>query len=536
MKRHAFLIGLLCASLLLSAGCLQTEPLTDREPPETADPHEHTPSAETPEDTPPSRPDPVLPPFPAPSDVYADWSVLEAFEPFRPVGTRLTEAPMTELTPGDDYGILVPFRGLDLYFTDTDYVAGSLLGLSTAEGCVVLDPVCADISPLSHTDYYGVSAETRNVYVLRKAVPAPPGSSAPDGIPVRQCCALAAMDGSWATGFDFESVMSWSGGAAGVLDARANAAVLYDDAGQPVLDTRELDWLDQLAEYQLYSLLAGGPVRLADGRLAVIRDRTPEPLAAEADYLEPFGEDGLAPAYLYSDSGQDRCGYISADTLDWAIEPVWNSGTAFCGGVAGVNREGGVCFIDTSGTVLQELGPGWIWLDPISSVFCFSREDGQTLCCGPDLQPLLLDGEPAQLFSGVLYRETEDGLHLQFPGGEPFFVPGIRYLTTVQGDLAFCQADGEARTLVVNSRGEILVDLPDFLWPRTDPITGETYFHCWDNDQRREVLMTADGQLLRTGAAATPWNGLIRVTDAVSTGLQDLAGNWILRLPMDRTD
>ena len=100
--------------------------------------------------------------------------------------------------------------------------------------------------------------------------------------------ALAALDGSWATGFDFEGVMSWDGGMAGILNARDNEALLYNEAGQVVLDTRELEWLDQLAEYKLYNLLQGCAVRRTDNSYALIQGGQLLDFSVEVNYCAPF--------------------------------------------------------------------------------------------------------------------------------------------------------------------------------------------------------------------------------------------------------
>ena len=64
----------------------------------------------------PAEPSPEPTPTPAPSfaqpsGIYADWSRLEKPSVPENVGSRLSEGPLTELTPAGDYGLLLPYVG-----------------------------------------------------------------------------------------------------------------------------------------------------------------------------------------------------------------------------------------------------------------------------------------------------------------------------------------------------------------------------------------------------------------------------------------
>lgn len=78
------------------------------------------------------------------SPVYADWSRLEPYEPPEPVYTEFSPYSGEALQPREDYGPLLPYVGA---YPDTDSYMGSLplLGLVTADGAVVTDPVYAQI-------------------------------------------------------------------------------------------------------------------------------------------------------------------------------------------------------------------------------------------------------------------------------------------------------------------------------------------------------------------------------------------------------
>ncbi len=90
-------------------------------------------------------------------NVEEHWSVLEETGRLPAVGSRWRDGPMEELTPGPDYGALVPFAGAAYYLGGydgswADDFPNYLYGLMTLDGCAVLDPVCDSISRLSWID------------------------------------------------------------------------------------------------------------------------------------------------------------------------------------------------------------------------------------------------------------------------------------------------------------------------------------------------------------------------------------------------
>ena len=107
---------------------------------------------------------------------------------------------MEELTPAPDYGALVPFAGAAYYLSGydgswADDFPNYLYGLMTLDGCAVLDPVCDSISRLSWIDGDGQD-QWLPVWKLAR--------SGPDGdLMDGALSALAALDGSWSTPFQY---------------------------------------------------------------------------------------------------------------------------------------------------------------------------------------------------------------------------------------------------------------------------------------------------------------------------------------------
>lgn len=134
-------------------------------------------------------------------NVEEHWSVLEETGRLPAVGSRWRDGPMEELTPAPDYGALVPFAGAAYYLSGYDGALADdfpnyLYGLMTLDGCAVLDPVCDSISRLSWIDGDGQD-QWLPVWELARSGPE-------EGDPMGGALsALAALDGSWSTPFQY---------------------------------------------------------------------------------------------------------------------------------------------------------------------------------------------------------------------------------------------------------------------------------------------------------------------------------------------
>ena len=165
----------------------------------------------------------------ASNGVEEHWSVLgEREERLPAVGSRWSEGPMEEVTPGPDYGELVPFIGAvcHLYYPGEDDTAFRdtyptyLYGLMTADGQVVLDPVCTSCIQMSY-DLESGGAQALPVW---KLIRGDPSSEAPFG---GELVALSALDGSWATPFQYRGAI---GSPVGVFAGDSEGLALLDTA------------------------------------------------------------------------------------------------------------------------------------------------------------------------------------------------------------------------------------------------------------------------------------------------------------------
>ena len=137
MKR---LLCLLLTAALLLGGCALTD---TPEPSETEAP---TQSTEAPTE-------PHYATTAGGITVKSDYSAYTARVAPEAKYTRLSEGPLPELLPSEDYGAIYPYIGSELYSTEYDFSAGYLYGMVDENGRILTDPVYTNAALLSD---YGV--------------------------------------------------------------------------------------------------------------------------------------------------------------------------------------------------------------------------------------------------------------------------------------------------------------------------------------------------------------------------------------------
>ena len=140
-------------------------------------------------------------------NVQTNWSVLDRQEPLPAVGGRWYEDYMDELAPSRDYGPLYPCRAaltmtLAWWEEEPAYTSPAwLYGLMTQDGTLVMDAVCSSITRCSYTQLDTAAGSRTDQYLPVYALTrgdqdrGRPGTGA--------LVALAAVDGSWWTGFRY---------------------------------------------------------------------------------------------------------------------------------------------------------------------------------------------------------------------------------------------------------------------------------------------------------------------------------------------
>jgi hypothetical protein len=145
------------------------------------------------------------------AQVTVHWDALSPQEDSAAQIRYFYDAPLSDLTPSDDYGLLVPYIGgeMEVYSPDYDgnadddpddvyHYTNFLYGLCTTDGRIVTDAVYTYIYQASWYDSGEDKNNTLPVWVLSRVEQDAEGN-------YYNAAALAAMDGSWYTGMSFRS-------------------------------------------------------------------------------------------------------------------------------------------------------------------------------------------------------------------------------------------------------------------------------------------------------------------------------------------
>lgn len=152
--------------------------------------------------------------------VYTDWSQLEErAEPLQPIGTQWYEETPDCLIPQKDYGMLIPYAGIRL-MDDWPANSGCMYGLMTPEGKVVTAPVYSNVNRPGTYDTSG-QWQALQLLVLKQGEA---GAEESEGTQTR--CAVAALDGSWCTPFDYQA-----------YSVSSHGLILFQKDGLTVMDT-----------------------------------------------------------------------------------------------------------------------------------------------------------------------------------------------------------------------------------------------------------------------------------------------------------
>lgn len=305
------------------------------------------------------------------SPVYTDWSKLEPYEPKTPVYTRRYEEFTDTLIPANDYGPLLTFGGTivttrEEWDDKVDSYDYRLIGLVTAEGEVVLDPVLSSVVNLYGMDGWRNESFNTDSMLLGKVF------YNEEGEPVERF-ALCDRKGRWCTDFlytydwdtDFGLSFAW-----GVpLFTSDRKLVFLDPATGRDIWTVNLPAHFGTADFSLRDFdidPASGWVCLS----VTCSDRETGKTRWENLFIDPQGVvrkppeevqgiygygDGLVLAVVSVNENsfsRYRYGYVDAFTGKWAIEPIYTKATRFVNGVAPVNDGEKIYLINTAGEAL----------------------------------------------------------------------------------------------------------------------------------------------------------------------------------------
>ena len=494
------------------------------------------------------QPSPTAVPSSGPS-VHTDWSALTPYEPFRTVGSRQSQEFMDTLSPRPDYGPLVPYVGSTASYTlSWDETASSydydFYGLATLDGKQVTDPVFDSVFLISsYRDDVGLVSYTP-FWKLVKTVETEEGP--------QQRCAVAALDGSWCTGFSYLYNFESSGLNAcesGFLlaDLDRECISVFSAQGEEIFRLDRQESPDASQDWWAYPLL--DQLSLGEGFLRrQYRDSdTYQPSRAEFYDLSTgklLDTPELIQAFPFScgralaqDAATGLWGYLAADG-SWAIPPTYSyaEGGGFYLDRAVVYQDGQCLLIDVNGSTVAELGSqgnsiireengsiyvsGKLWVDPAGKVY--PLEGGHDYQWSGSYPSYSTDTELV-----VLTAEGES--RFPYPGQLSFLSDRL---------VLICQSAPEedklTYLLVDRSSGEVLLSIDSvngYIIPLQDNLSpdSEPYYAVTDGQGFR--IYSPEGRFFFTSDS---WpqsvHGLIQVSDALSTGLLNQDGEWVLRL------
>ena len=442
--------------------------------------------------------------FDAP-DVYV-YKKIQAPAPVEPVGTRLSEKPLIELVPSDNYGILLPYMGERIPpIIGENYAIGAKYGLVTEDGIVITDPIYNNVSHALAND----NPRGLGMLILEKIVP---DDDNRNGYSCKT--AIAAADGSWITGFDFVDTINCDIGVIGIRSYEGFSSICYNRFGEVLFDTR--DWnIPNAYLPNPYAPLSEGYIGLEiygenneyeyfffdfDGN----RYR-----ASGMTYSSGFS-DGLACAQ--NEAG--LCGYIDTD-FQWVIEPIYANADNFYFDYACVTRQDETCaVIDKNGNTKLKLGKGQVFCESYfyEPLYVFHPADGQ---------PQYFDQNLAPVDYGTFMT-----------GG----IAGAVEIYQSEGGL-FVAALPNNEFAVYDTNHNRVLSSPSFLSLMTDTITGELYIFEWSDYGNRGACYDKSGTLIVSGTDfSNPVNGLFYYQTSLYSGYKNLKNEWVFKTPIKEID
>lgn len=355
MKR---LLCLLLTAVLLLGGCALTD---TPEPSETEAPTQATQA---------STEAPAEPHYTTTAGgitVKSDYSAYTARVAPEAKYTRLSEGPLPELLPSEDYGAIYPYIGSELYSSEYDFSAGYLYGMVDENGRILTDPVYTSAALLSDYGVYRSSPfwlleRVGEVYTNEY------GYETAD-----RFYALAALDGSFVTDCIYTS-------ATGSGDVALATRQVDDETVLEVIDASGrliYSSLEHPFEHPLYSYAYGSGY--SDGILRLYAETgeysSYESWDGETEYYPIYGYyfadlDGNLLGGPYQSAGSFSSGYSAVELLSGSFALIDREGAYlanteflyagdFINGYACVDfaedGEGPYCFINPDGEIVNEL-------------------------------------------------------------------------------------------------------------------------------------------------------------------------------------
>ena len=452
-------------------------------------------------------------------DVRTNMEILTPFQPRHLMHSRLQPGPLTEFTPSDGFGMLLP------YSMPVTLDGGGLreiaFGLVTADGVVVTDPVFDSIER--------AWVWTPGARVYKPVYWLSINYSSGMAFSPRARHALVALDGSWSTPFDYVEISFTDYVIFAMRDFETFDIDVFDYNGRLLYNMLELDWIDQ-SRYgrdippmnMLWDASEGFAFAgMRDGTVSVMDVFTGEIRPTEFNGGFSFSN-GLAAVIknvVQDNQTVELWGFINTD-LETVIPPQFARvmGRFDQGGiVAAVSVDGTEQIINSRGEILYTAAPG-------RAIQLFFGEGGFSVHRMSDwsLQALYTsDITPAPLFERLLeqneiiradylwngvFTATFENQTIIFTQEAQLAVPGFWSVSPVSSEyFVFSNMDEEGMySGVMNMAGDEIV-------PREHGITVSAVID--DGGVEAFIINSANIWAWEIGAQFAPSNFKLAATD-----------------------
>jgi hypothetical protein len=467
------------------------------------------------------------------SGVLTDYSYLTPYTPPAETYTRLHDGAMTALEPSNQYGALLPYVG-EMMYSDDGYNTIRKYGLVTKDGMIVTDPVYADAYQGNFYDYSSYTSENMPVYILSKLKDTIDEENMWDS-EVRAVCAL---DGSWVTGFEYESIYCTGKVILLVRDTGKNDIDVMDYKGKLLYSTKTLGCYGDIPESSAYSFMSGYgegliAVPLSGGRSVIIDALTGHETFIDFEQCSAFSEGRAAVMQdgLY--------GYIDR-SFNLVIPPQSLWFDYFHNGKSIIQYpDQSYAIIDADGNILLE------------NPYYISKWDSNTYgVCNSDNSMTYYDGElqkitPPEsqqitpLYGGWYFYKGDNSVTI-FKGDEAHMFKDAEAVYDIRGDLVvvYSSLKDTYREGVMTLDGQTVIPMEDAqsIYLVTSEKSDETYIIAstyFDNQTYK--VYDSSGSLLFAGSGYASYNAtfdLFEVNDELSFAYVDRNGSDVFRLSL----
>ena len=500
-------------------------------------------------------------PAPPPSEtvfsVKTDYSGLTRFTTQKSLYSRVSDGPLTQLIPSDGYTLVLPYASAAV--TGSGRLQASKFGLVTIDGIVLTDLIYDSIQRAYSSELY--KTQPMPAYTLSVNIPDSDDRWFPERLH-----AVCALDGSWVTPFEYQTVVYADKHILLVRSYESYDVDLYDYNGNFLYNLLDLNLKDKLSSDawpgEVVHSVSDGYLRgrLADGTFAFIDIETGAFIYTDYTDVDMFYEGLAAVAVEVSPYSDYRYlwGFVDKN-LKIVIEPKYIHPAVFSDGCAITETpDGAQHIINKRGEALLSLNGDIIYRNYDGSGYTIHDKDWNvTEVYSSDLSSHIsvskygMQGYVQSIGGGWHFLQSEGAdTVLLFSFDKEYSFSGVSTVSQVAGEYVVCfQHNAHAMT---SSMGVITLDgtevLPSEENSTISAITDssgrvsfmvttypEIFFGEPDYRPSRYKILSEDGDVVLSGYGSMLYDdatGLYSILAEDSYTYLDSGLNVLVRIPM----